>query len=328
VNDIVPTIYEVVGITPPKVVNGFPQDPIQGVSLAYTFSDANAKGRLLTQYFEIMGSRGVYHDGWFAGAFGPREPWLPGLPKGFFDAQGKLAWSPDNDKWELYNLNEDWSQANDLAAKMPEKLAQMKEVFTMEFAKNQGFPIGGGLWVPVVRPDLRITPPYKEWTFAGALTRMPEFAAPALGNTENMVTIDAEMPAGATGVIYALGGFSGGLSLYVKDGVLSYEYNLFEIARTQIKAKGKLPTGKVKIEVTTKYAVKKPAGPLDVTLMVNGQEVAKGQVPVSAPLGFTANDCLDIGTDLGSPVSLDYYDNAPFKFTGKIERVLVLYTGN
>jgi len=327
VNDIVPTIYEVVGITPPKVVNGFPQDPIQGVSLAYTFSDANAKGRLLTQYFEIMGSRGVYHDGWFAGAFGPREPWLPGLPKGFFDAQGKLAWSPDNDKWELYNLNEDWSQANDLAAKMPEKLAQMKEVFTMEFAKNQGFPIGGGLWVPVVRPDLRITPPYKEWTFAGALTRMPEFAAPALGNTENLVTIDAEMPAGATGVIYALGGFSGGLSLYVKDGVLSYEYNLFEIARTQIKAKGKLPTGKVKIEVTTKYAVKKPAGPLDVTLMVNGQEVAKGQVPVSAPLGFTANDCLDIGTDLGSPVSLDYYDNAPFKFTGKIERVLVRYTG-
>jgi len=327
VNDIVPTIYEVVGITPPKVVNGFQQDPIQGVSMAYTFNDANAKGRLVTQYFEIMGSRGVYHDGWFAGAFGPRAPWVPGLPKGFFDAKGQLVWSPDNDTWELYNLDEDWSQANDLAARMPEKLAQMKELFTIEFAKNQGFPVGGGLYVPMVRPDLRITPPYKEWTFAGALTRMPEFAAPALGNTENVVTIDAELPAGPSGVLYALGGFSAGLSLYVKDGVLSYEYNLFEIQRTQIKAKGKLPTGKVKIEVTTNYAVKKPAGPLDVVLKVNGQEVAKGQVPVSAPLGFTANDCLDIGTDLGSPVSLDYYDNAPFKFTGKIERVLVRYTG-
>jgi len=326
VNDIVPTIYEVVGITPPKIVNGFPQDPIQGVSLAYTFNDAKAKGRLHTQYFEIMGSRGIYHDGWFAGTFGPRAPWLPGLPKGFFDSKGQLAWNPDNDKWELYNLNEDWSQANDLASKMPEKLAQMKEIFTMEFAKNQGFPIGGGLWVPVVRPDLRITPPYKEWTFPGAITRMPEFAAPALGNKENQVTIDAEIPTGATGVLYALGGFSGGLSLYVEDGVLSYEYNLFEIVRTQIKAKDKLPSGKVQIEVVTRYAEKKAAGPLDVTLKVNGQEVAKGRVPVSAPVGFTANDCLDIGTDLGSPVSVDYFDRAPFEFNGTIDEVRVKYT--
>jgi len=325
VNDIVPTIYEIVGITPPKVVNGFPQDPIQGVSMAYTFDDAKAKGRLLTQYFEIMGSRGIYHDGWFAGARGPREPWLPGVPKGFFDEQRRIAWNPDNDKWELYNLDEDWSQANDLSVKMPEKLAQMKDLFSIEFARNQGFPVGGGLFVPLVRPDLRITPPYKEWTFASALTRMPEFAAPALGNKENLVTIDAEMPAGATGVLYALGGFSAGLSLYIKDGVLSYEYNLFEIARTRIKAKTKLPVGKVKIEVATKYAVKKPAGPLEVAIMVNGQEVAKGQVPVSAPLGFTANDCLDLGTDLGSPVSTEYFDDAPFTFNGKIEKVHVKY---
>jgi len=325
VNDIVPTIYEVVGITPPKVVNGFPQDPIQGVSMAYTFNDPTAKGRLLTQYFEIIGSRGIYHDGWFAGAFGPRAPWLPGLPKGFFDEQRRIAWNPDHDTWELYNLNEDWSQANDLATKMPEKLAQMKDLFSIEFARNQGFPIGGGLFVPLVRPDLRITPPYKEWTFASALTRMPEFAAPALGNKENLVTIDAEMPADATGVLYALGGFSAGLSVYIKDGVLSYEYNLFEIARTHIKAKTKLPVGKVKIEVATKYAVKKPAGPLEVAIRVNGQEVAKGQVPVSAPLGFTANDCLDLGTDLGSPVSIEYFDDAPFTFNGKIEKVHVKY---
>ncbi|MCR9294349.1 MAG: sulfatase-like hydrolase/transferase, partial [bacterium] len=326
VNDIVPTIYEVVGITPPKVVNGFQQDPIQGVSMAYTFSDANADGRLLTQYFEIMGSRGIYHDGWFAGAFGPRSPWLPGLPKGFFNEEGKLSWSPDDDSWELYNLNDDWSQANDLAAKMPEKLAQMKELFTIEFARNQGFPVGGGLYVPVVRPDLRIVPPYKDWTFAGALTRMPEFAAPALGNTENVVTMEAEIPADANGVLYALGGFSAGLSCYVQDGVLSYEYNLFEIQRTQFKANDRLSAGKAKIEVTTKYLEKRPAGPLLITIKVNGQEVIQGQVPVSAPLGFTANDCFDIGTDLGSPVSLDYYDQAPFKFNGQIENVHIGYT--
>jgi len=325
VNDIVPTIYEVVGITPPRVVNGFPQDPIEGVSMAYTFNDPNAKGRLHTQYFEIMGSRGIYHDGWFAGAFGPRSPWLPGLPKGFFDKQGKLAWTPDDDQWELYNLDEDWSQSNDLAKKMPGKLAQMKDLFSIEFARNHGFPVGGGLYIPVVRPDLRIAPPYKEWTFAGALTRMPEFAAPALGNKENVVTIDAELPADANGVIYALGGFSGGLSLYLQDGALSYEYNLFEIQRTHIRASDRLPAGKHKIEVLTRYVERKAAGPLEITLKVDGTEVAKGHVPVSAPLGFTANDCLDIGTDLGSPVSVDYYDRAPFELNGTIDRVHVAY---
>lgn len=325
VNDIVPTIYEVVGITPPKVVTGFPQDPIQGVSMAYTFADPKAKDRLHTQYFEIMGSRGVYHDGWFAGAPGPRRPWLPGVPKGFFDEQRRVIWTPDQDTWELYNLTEDWSQANDLATKMPEKLAQMKDLFSIEFAKNQGFPVGGGLFVPLVRPDLRIAPPYTEWTFAGALTRMPEFAAPALGNKENVVTIEVDIPANANGVLYALGGFSAGLSCYVKDGVLCYEYNLFEIQRTHIKADKKLPVGKVRIEVTTKYAERKPAGPLEVVLKVNGKEAAKGLVPVSAPLGFTANDCLDIGTDLGSPVSTDYYDDAPFKFNGHVGQVHIQY---
>jgi arylsulfatase len=203
----------------------------------------------------------------------------------------------------------------------------MKELFLAEFAKNQGFPVGGGLWVPVVRPDLRIAPPYTEWTFAGNMTRMPEFAAPALGTKENVVTVDAEIPANANGVLYSLGGFSGGLALYVQDGVLSYEYNLFEIQRTHIRAKDKLPTGKVQIEVQTKYAVKRPAGPLDVVIKVNGQQVATGQVPVSAPLMFTANDCLDIGTELGSPVSVDYYDKAPFAFNGKINQVKVKYLG-
>jgi arylsulfatase len=155
---------------------------------------------------------------------------------------------------------------------------------------------------------------------------MPEFTAPALGNKPNLITIDADMPASANGVLYALGAFSGGLTLYVEDGTLSYEYNLFEIQRTQIRAKDKLPTGKVKIEVQTKYAEITRAGPLDVTLKVNGKVVAEGTVPIIAPLGFTANDCLDIGTDLGSPVSEAYYDRAPCKFNGKIAQVEVKYT--
>jgi hypothetical protein len=166
---------------------------------------------------------------------------------------------------------------------------------------------------------------YKEWTFAGNMTRMPEVTAPALGNKNNVVTIDADIPHNANGVLYALGGFSGGLATYVKDGILSYEYNLFETQRTRIVAKQKLPIGKIRIEVETTYAEPKPAGPLNVTLKVNGAVVAGGQVPISAPLVFTANDCLDIGTDLGSPVSLDYFDKAPFAFNGRIGEVIVRY---
>ena len=318
-NDIVPTIYEVVGITAPLEVNGIPQDPIDGVSFAYTFDDPKAKGRLLTQYFEIMGSRSIYHDGWIASAFGPRIPWEKGLPPGIRE------WTPDKDLWELYNLEEDWSQANDLAAKMPEKLAQLKETFLIEATKNKALPIGGGLWIPLLHPEMRISPSYTQWTFNGDTVRMPEVCAPALGNKPNVVTIDADIPANANGVLYKLGGNSGGLTCFVEDGILCYEYNLFIIQRTKIRAAQKLPVGKVKIEIETKYVVPRPGGPLSITMKVNGQVVATGQVPISAPLIFTANDCLDIGIALGSPVSLDYYNKAPFKFNGTIEKMHVKY---
>ena len=314
VNDVVPTLYDILGITPPRVVNGILQDPFDGVSFAKTFNDAKVKAGKKTQYFEIMGSRAIYHDGWMASAFGPRTPWIPGLPKEV------LEWTPDKDKWELYNLDEDWSQANDLAAKMPAKLAEMKELSLVEFTRNSGLPVGGGLYVPVFHPELRAKPPYISWTFAGAVTRIPEFAAPALGNTPNVVTVDADIPANASGVIYALGAFSGGLALYVRDGLLSYEYNLFEIQRTDTKAKEKLPAGKVQIQVETSYVERQPTGPLKVVLKVNGREAASGVVPVSAQLGFTANDALDFGIDLGSPVGLEYYDQGPFKFNGRSNR--------
>jgi len=257
-----------------------------------------------------------------ASAFGPRAPWVAGLPKGIRE------WTPDKDKWELYDLNKDWTQADDLAAKMPAKLAELKDRFLIELTKNKGLPVGGGLWIPVFHPELKLAPPYTSWTFPGAITRIPEFAAPTLGNKDNLVSVDVDVPADANGVIYALGGFSGGLALYAKDGVLSYEYNLFEIQRTHIKAKGELPTGKVKIDVKTTYVERKPAGPLKVVLKVNGKQVASGEVPVSAPLGFTANDALDFGIDLGSPVGIEYYDQAPFKFNGTIEGAQVKYLGS
>jgi arylsulfatase A-like enzyme len=319
-NDVVPTIYELAGITPPRVVHGVPQDPIDGTSFAYALHDPDAPGRLITQYFEIMGSRAIYHDGWMASATGPRRPWVPGRPPGIED------WTPDHDQWRLYNLDEDWSQANDLAAEMPEKLAQMKETFAIEAARNSVYPIGGGLWVLVYHPELRISTPYREWNFGPDITRMPEFCAPALGNRANLVTVNAELPENANGVLYALGSSSGGLTCYLDDGHLCYEYNLFIIQRTKIRSEQPMPAGPAKIEISTEYAEVKPGGPLNIKLTVNGEPAASGVVPISAPLLFTANDCLDIGTCLGGPVSLDYYERAPFPFTGTIDTVNVRYT--
>ena len=318
-NDLVPTIYEILGITPPESVNGITQDPIDGVSFAYSFDDPDAEGRLRTQYFEIMGSRSIYHDGWIASALGPRLPWVPGTDPALFE------WTPDRDTWELYDLEVDWSQANDLAGEMPEKLAAMKELFLIEATRNKALPIGGGLWVPLLHPEMRVAPPNTDWSFPGDFVRLPEFNAPALGNRPNVVTIDAAVPTDAEGVLYKLGANSGGLTLFVDDGFLVYEYNLFIIQRTQIRSSVRLPAGRVRIEVETTYIETRPAGPLRVTLRVDGTTVADGTVPVSAPLGFTANDCLDIGRALGSPVSLDYRERAPFPFTGDIHSMHVRY---
>jgi arylsulfatase len=157
------------------------------------------------------------------------------------------------------------------------------------------------------------------------MVRIPEFSAPALGNKPNVVTIDAVIPDNANGVLYKLGANAAGLTCFVEDGILCYEYNLFIIQRTKIRAQEKLPTGKVKIQIETIYVVPRPGGQLKVTMKVDGRAIAEGTVPISAPLIFTANDCLDIGIALGSPVSLDYHDKAPFKFNGTIEQVHVKY---
>ncbi|HWI31741.1 MAG TPA: arylsulfatase [Microbacterium sp.] len=318
--DIVPTLYDLIGITPPRVVNGIPQDVIDGTSFAAILHDAEAEATHRTQYFEIMGSRSIYHDGWMASAFGPRAPWVPGLPPGIRD------WTPDGDAWELYNLDEDWTQAHDLAADLPDKLAQMRELFAMEAAKNSVYPVGGGLYVPFLHPELRISTPYREWNFSGGIRRMPEFIAPALGNRANRVTIAATTEDAAEGVLYALGGSGGGLTCYVEDGQICYEYNLFIIQRTKFRTEKRLPAGDVSIQVDTSYVEARPAGPLRVAISVNGEEWASGTVPVSAPLLFTANDCFDVGICLGGAVSLDYFDRMPFPFTGEIHNMHVIYS--
>ena len=317
--DVAPTIYELTKIKTPRVVNGFEQDPIDGVSMVYTFTDPNAKGTRTTQFFDIMASRGVYHEGWFASAPGPREPWVGGIPKGVKE------WSPLTDKWELYNIDEDWSQANDLAARNPKKLEEMKALFIEESKKYKNLPIGGGLWsTALFHPEDAPAPTLTEWTFDAPITLMPESAAPKLGKVSSLVNMEVDVPKKANGVLYALAGFSGGITCYIKDGYLNYEFNLFEVQRTKLKSKEKLPQGKAMIEVESKL-VDKIGGPMDVVMRVNGKVVGQTRVPAAMSLHFTSNATFDIGTDLDSPVSLDYYDQAPFAFNGSIGKTKITY---
>jgi arylsulfatase len=316
--DVVATIYDVIGIQAPKTVDGVTQQPLDGISMKYTFADAQAPGQKKVQYFECMADRGVYSsDGWFASAWGPRIPWVSGLPKGIG------TWTPDNDKWELYNLNSDFSQAIDLADKEPQKLATMKALFDREAKANQVYPIGGGLWSIVWSPQSAPHNPATEFNYTQDVVGVPEFAGPKVGARSNLVVVDVDLKPDSSGVLYALGAFSGGLSLWVDKGKLSYEYNLFEIERTRLETMDALPAGKVKVEVETRIAA--PRGAAEVAIRIDGKEVAKGRVPRTAVLAFTANDAFDVGMDSYSPVSQAYFDRKPFKFNGTIDKVRIKY---
>ena len=315
VNDVAPTLYDILRIKAPKEVNGFKQDPIDGVSMAASFSDAKAPENKHTQYFDNNGSDGIYHDGWYACTFGPLIPWLnaqPGLDK----------WDSAKDVWELYDLNKDFSQMHDLARERPDKLAAMKKLFLEEAKKNKVFPIGAGIWLRI-HPEDRIMSPYTSWTFDDATTRMPEFTAPALGNHNNTVTIDLECGAEASGVLYALGGAGGGLTCYMDKGQLVFEYNLMIIDRSIARSPEKIAPGKHTILVETTLKAPKPGAPADIVLTVDGKEVARTTAKMTVPAAFTASESFDVGTDLGSTVSRDYFERRPFKFDGKIGKVVV-----
>jgi len=317
VNDIVPTLYDAIGITPPKVVDGVTQEPMDGVSFKNSFTDPKAPSLKHTQYFEVMGDRAIYHDGWIASVWGPRSPWVPGIPPGI------ATWSPENDSWQLYNLDNDFSQSTDLAAQYPEKLEAMKKLFDQEAKANKVYPVGGGLWSMIYSPMSAPQNPATSFDYTQAVVGVPEFAAPKVGVRSNLMLIDVEINPQSEGVLFALGGFDGGLSMWVDQGKLIYEYNLFEVERTRIEATEPLPTGKVKIELETHIAQSR--GAAEVTLRVNGKQVAKGTVPRTAAFAFTANDAFDVGMDSYSPVSLAYFDRAPFKYNGTIERMRIDY---
>ena len=318
VNDIVPTVYDAIGIEAPELVDGVSQAPMDGISMEYTFDSPDAKSRKGPQYFEVMGDRGVYHENWFAAAWGPRIPWVPGLPPTIVD------WSPNDDKWLLYDLNKDFAQGKDIANQHPARLAEMKELFLSEAKANHAFPIGGGLWSIVWSPQSAPSNPATEFRYTQDVVGVPEFAGPKVGARSNRVEIDVELRRDSKGVLYALGAFSGGLALWIDEGKLNYEYNLFEIERTRIVTSEPLPEGKVTIAVDTHIA--SPRGAAEVMISIDGKKVAAGTAPRTAVLAFTANDTFDVGTDNYSPVSESYFDRAPFTFNGKIDALRINYT--
>jgi arylsulfatase A-like enzyme len=319
VNDIAATLYDILDITPPKTVNGIEQQPLDGISMAYTFDKPDAKPADKTQYFEIMGSRGVYHEGWFAGTFGPKAPWSG-------DISGLMNWEPEKDKWELYNLNNDYSQSQDLAKENPKKLAELKDVFDKEAIENHVYPIGAGLYTSFYSPSEMPSSSLTEWTFYEGQDRIPEGLAPKfVSGRSTLAVIDAEIGKDAEGVFFAIGGISAGFTVYMDKGFLKAEYNAMTLNRFKIASKSAIPAGKVKIEVETKYDTKERLAPATLTLRVNGKQVGQGRIERSVPAIFTASETFDVGVDLGSPVALDYLDRAPFKFNGKIEKINIRY---
>jgi arylsulfatase len=311
VNDVVPTLYEILGIEPPKVVDGHVQDPIDGVSFAYTFDSADALERKQTQYFECLGSRGIYHEGWMASTFGPRKPWVAQMPD--------LAnWDPMQDEWELFDTRADYSLMHDLASEHPEKLERLKALFMWEAEENKALPIGGALYTGINPQEMKRSS-NTEWTLFEGMTRIPESQAPNVRNGNLRAEISADVPAGVNGVIFAMGGYAGGVSLYALDGVLYYEYSALLLRRDTIEV-GRLPAGDVTIAFEMRTPLQR-AAPAQLTFWINGEEAATGTVQRTVPATFTASETFDVGMDTSSPVANDYFDRAPFAFEGSLKKL-------
>jgi len=313
--DIAPTILEAAGLPEPKTVDGIQQTPIEGVSMLYSFNEAQAKDRHLTQYFEILGNRGVYHEGWLAGTV-HRAAWE-------FKPRATL----ENDTWELYDTRTDFSLANDLAKKNPVKLKEMQDLFMKEAEKYNVLPIDDRLLervnaAIVGRPDLMAG--RTSLTVYEGMTGMSENVFINTKNRSHTITAEVDIPkGGANGVILAQAGRFGGWSLYLKDGRPTYTYNFLGLQRFTVAAATPVPAGKA----TVRYEFAYDGGGLAKgglgTIFVNGKKVAEGRIERTQPGIFSADEGADVGEDGETPVVEDYGTPAPYKFTGRIAKVTV-----
>ena len=320
VNDIAPTIYDIAGVTPPASINGVAQTPLEGTSLTYTFDHPQNPTRHTVQYFTTSGNRAIYKDGWWAGDL-YHTTWEPaGIPR-----TGASDKDLGNHPWELYNLNDDYSQAHDLAAKNPEKLKELQQVFESEAARNQAYPV-----IPLLEVyPIRQAGGQKVFTYREGVERLQPAVAPQLGGRSYTITADVDVPAnGGDGVILAQGGQYGGISLFVKDRRVVYEINAYGNPSGKLIASDELKPGKAHIVLNLTpnnaspqsgipFGARQPVSAVG-QLTINGQPQGKAQF---ANVNLAFAETLDVGSDLGTPVSPDY--KSPDRFTGKIDKVII-----
>jgi len=315
--DIVPTLLEVTRIPAPAMVNGVAQKPIEGISMAYTFDKANANAPTThhTQYFEMLGNRALYHDGWIASTTPLEPPW---------ELTSKR--NPDvlnSYKWELYDLTKDWTQNHDLAASKPKKLQEMQELFLVEAAKYQVFPLDNSLSPRLLTPRPSVTAGRTLFTFNGELSGIPGGDAPSILNKSFTITADVEVPQdGGEGMLVTQGGRFGGYGLYLLKGKPVFVYNLLDLKRVRWEGREALTSGKHQIVFDFKY----DGGGLGKggtgVLKVDGKEVANQHMEHTLPFILQWDETFDVGVDTGTPVDdKDYH--VPFRFTGKLNKLTV-----
>lgn len=318
VNDVMPTILEATGIVAPRVVNGIGQKSIDGVSMVYSFDHPEAPSTHHTQYFEIFGRRSLYHDGWWAGADHGVMPWET-------YKYGTAGSDYAQDVWQLYNLDKDFSQSNDLSRKNPQKLKEMQTFFNQEAQRNHLYPLVD----KVVLSDLGTRPsPVRgrdHFVFHPGMNRLRFEVAPNLLNKSYRISADVEVPSGpmAEGVLLANGGRFGGYALYVKQGRPVFIYNYLNIERTSIEATETLPVGKSEIRFEFVNDGGRPGAGGTGSLFINGKSVGSAHIGKTIPARVSADsgDAMDIGVDTGTPVSDAY--QVPNRFNGMLKQVVV-----
>ncbi|MCB0481891.1 MAG: arylsulfatase [Flavobacteriales bacterium] len=314
--DVAPTILEAAGLPEPKSVNGIKQRPMDGTSMVYTFNEKDAKERHTTQYFEMFGNRAIYHEGWYARTI-HRAPWE------------KTPRRPLNeDIWELYEVANDFSLVNDLAEKEPKKLKEMQALFLKEAEKNNVLPIDDRVFERLIaanvgRPDIMAG--RSSLTLAEGMTGMSENTFLNIKNKSKVITAEIEIKEGtaANGILIAQGGRFGGWAMYVKDGLLAYDYNFLGMERYTVKTTEKLKPGKYTVKFDFAYDGGGPGKGGVGTLYINGNKAGEGRIDRTQPGIFSADETADVGIDLATPVVETIGAEHKSKFNGKIPMIKV-----
>jgi len=319
--DIVPTILELAGIPEPTNVDGIAQEPMDGTSFAYTLDDPKAAEQHTAQYFEMYGSRAIYKDGWWACAKLDKLPWdFSPETLNHFGPGG--TWTPDQDRWELYFLPDDFSQARDLAAKQPEKLAELKELFWQEAERNHVLPLLAGF--AVFFGMLPPMPTKSRFEFAGDVQNIQTTMIPRIYGRSYAIEAEVNVPAGgAEGVLCAFADFIGGFSLWVDEkGLLNHTYQFLGVETYKQTSTEPVPPGDVTLKMLFEADEPKPGAGGKVTLWAGDKQIGEGRLDKTIALLFTTYAGMDMGRDNGGVVDLAYEDKAPYAFTGTVKKVV------